>query len=161
MIFPVAFHFPNLSVANSVLIIWAVQTILWHGLTELHRLMSELKMAFATLGRVEEEVDPESEMGRLRQVMKCSGDVFSLPPLEHREDFAAPARSILQSVEFCMNDDLVDQGPKLLAAPLKIAIETLRPYPSFRREVGWGDEAMAKVQQRSLRLLMFYTGTEA
>ncbi len=160
MVFPVAFHFPNLSVANSALIIWAVQTILWHGLKELYRLMSELKMAFATLDRVEEEVDPNSEMGKLRQVTKCSGDVFNLPPLEHRADFAVAARSIFQAVEFCMKDDMVDQGPKMLAAPLKIATETLRQYPSFKREVAFGDDAMEKVQQRSLRLLMFYTGTQ-
>ncbi|KAI1626625.1 hypothetical protein EDD37DRAFT_223036 [Exophiala viscosa] len=155
---PVAFHFPNLAIANCVMVHWSVQTMLWHGMVQLYRLMNELKLTFATLGRVEDEVDPDSAMGRLRSLMNCKGDVFDLPPLQHRADFAAPARNILQSVEYCMLDKMVDQGPKIMAAPLRIAIETLRPYPQFTQEVEWGERAMARVQQRSLRLLVYYTG---
>ncbi|KAK6373927.1 uncharacterized protein PV06_02789 [Exophiala oligosperma] len=159
-LFPVAFHFPNLGVAHCLLICWTVQTILWHGMKELYRLMGELEMAAATFGRVEESIDPDSESGRLRTALACSGNVFDLPPLEHRAEFVAPARNIFQSVEFCMMEDTVDQGPKSLAAPLRVATEILRPYPDLKREVEFGDKAMAKIQLRSLKLLQYYTGIE-
>ncbi|KAK5041857.1 hypothetical protein LTR13_002524 [Exophiala sideris] len=158
MLFPVAYHFQNLGISNCIMIHWSVQAMLWHGMVQLYRLMNDLKLTFATLGRVEDRVDPDSAMGKLRLLMNCKGDVFDLPPLHHRTDFAAPARNILQSVEYCMLDKMVDQGPKTMAAPLRIAIETLKPYPQFKQEVEWGERAMARVQQRSLRLLIYYTG---
>lgn len=156
----VAFHFTNLGMSNCIMVHWSVQTMLWQGMVQLYRLMNELKLAFATLGRVADKVDPASAMGKLRLVMNCTGDVFDLPPLQHRADFATPARNILQSVEYCMSEQMVDQGPKTLAAPLRIAMETLRPFPQFKQEVEWAERAMARVQKRSLRLLRFYTGID-
>lgn len=159
-LFPVAFHFPNLGVAHCLLVCWTVQTILWHGMKELYRLMGELKMAAATIGRVEDGIDLDSEHGRFRTALACSGNVFDIPPLEHRADFVAPARNIFQSVEFCLREDTLDQGPKMLAAPLRVSTEVLRRYPDLKREVEFGDRAMTRIQLRSLKLLQYYTGIE-
>jgi hypothetical protein len=92
--------------------------------------------------------------------LEGNAGLFGLPALDHRTDFAAPARNIFQSMEYCLMDDMKDHGPKVVAAPLRIAIETLRAYPMYQRDVQWAEEVMAKVQGRSLRLLRYYTGVK-
>ncbi|KAL2419375.1 hypothetical protein ABEF95_009140 [Exophiala dermatitidis] len=155
-LFPVAFHFPNLTIASTVLVFWACEAMLWQGMNQLYRLMGELRR----------ECDKNDFFKSALMVLEAfSGfsadtDPFDLPALEHRVDFAAPARNIFQSVEYCLKEEMRDHGPKSVAAPLRIAMETLRAYPEYRRDVEWAEEAMIKVQQRSLRLLMYYTGTE-
>ncbi|KAG9777481.1 hypothetical protein KCU88_g4542, partial [Aureobasidium melanogenum] len=155
-LFPVAFHFPNLTIASTVLVFWACEAMLWQGMNQLYRLMGELR----------KECDKNDFFNSALMVLEAfSGfsadtDPFDLPALEHRVDFAAPARNIFQSVEYCLKEEMRDHGPKSVAAPLRIAMETLRAYPEYRRDVEWAEEAMIKVQQRSLRLLMYYTGTE-
>lgn len=150
MLFPVAFHFANLSVANTVVIYWAVQTILWHGMWQLYRLIAELQIHFAAAGKiVDSEGSPESECDGV-------GNLFKFPPLEHRADFAAPCRNIFQSVEYSLQEDMLDQGPRCCAAPVRIAYETLRFYPKYAREVAWSEKAQSMIQSRSMRLLMYY-----
>lgn len=156
-LFPVAFHFQALGTAVCVVTYWAVQALLWHGMWQLYGLMSELKVKFTTIGRVV-EMDANTESPTQQVGRGIAAEVFDLPPLEHRADFAAPARNIFQSMEYCLLEEMMDQGPKIAAAPLRIAMETLRDYPQFESEVQWAEETMAKVQQRSLRLLIYYTG---
>ncbi|OCT54613.1 C6 zinc finger domain-containing protein [Cladophialophora carrionii] len=142
MLFPVAFQFPNLSIANTVIIYWAVQVILWHGMWQLYRLLDELKLHFTAAAKVGDG--------------HAVSTLFDFPPLEHRADFAAPCRNIFQSVEYALQDSLLDQGPKSVACPLRIAYETLRPYPKFKQEIAWAEHAKAMVESRSLRLLTYY-----
>jgi hypothetical protein len=158
-LFPVAFYFPNLGIAHFVLVYWAVQCMLWHGLFQLHRLMDQLKTALGTAGRVE-ELDGQTEAAPLPVEATVKGGLFDLRPLEHRADFAAPARNIFQSVEYCLLEETRDSGPRVVASPLRIAMETLRSYPQFQREVRWADAVMEEVPQRSLRLLNYYTGRD-
>ncbi|KIW71718.1 hypothetical protein PV04_03853 [Phialophora macrospora] len=150
MLFPVAFHFPNLSMANTVIIYWAVQVILWHGMWQLYRVITELRLYFRAAARVEDgRGSPES-------VDDAVSTRFKFPPLEHRADFAAPCRNIFQSVEYALQENMLDQGPKCVACPLRIAYETLRVYPQFKQEVAWAERAQEMVEGRSLRLLTYY-----
>ncbi|KAH0847032.1 C6 zinc finger domain protein [Fonsecaea pedrosoi] len=152
MLFPVAFHFPNLSIANTVIISWGVQAILWQGLWNLYGLIAELQTAFAE-GAAFAQGNVDGATGFSTDDV---GSIFHFPPLEHRADFAAPCRNILQSVEYSLQDDMLDQGPKCVAAPLRMAIETLLPFPQYRREVDWAERAVKKIQERSFRLLIYY-----
>ncbi|EXJ75533.1 uncharacterized protein A1O5_00039 [Cladophialophora psammophila CBS 110553] len=153
LLFPVAFHYPNLSIANTVIIYWGVQAILWQGLWHLYGVMAELPMKFAgARDFAQGDVDDDT-----RPLTNAVSNVFHFPPLEHRADFAAPCRNILQSVEYALQGDMFDQGPKCVAAPLRMALETLLPYPKYKREVAWAERALGKVQERSLRLLIYYT----
>ncbi|OQV07409.1 Fungal Zn2-Cys6 binuclear cluster domain-containing protein [Cladophialophora immunda] len=153
MLFPVAFHFPDLSIANTIIIYWGVQAMLWQGLWLLYGVMTELQMNFAEAGAF---AQGDADSGS-RSLTNTVDNIFHFPPLEHRADFAAPCRNILQSVEYSLQGDMLDQGPKCVAAPLRMAIETMVPFPQYRREVAWGERAVKKVQERSLRLLIYYT----
>ncbi|EXJ80167.1 hypothetical protein A1O1_08309 [Capronia coronata CBS 617.96] len=154
LIFPVAFHFANLSVASTVLVFWACQAMLWQGMIQLYRLMDELRDTL----RNSSNNDAYGKNAELMSEPQADTKCFDLPALEHRADFAAPARNIFQSVEYCLMDEMKDHGPKTIAASLRIAMEILRPHAPYRREMLWAEEAMAKIQARSLRLLVYYTG---
>ena len=116
---------------------------------QLYRLIAQLQMHFADASRVEDGIDGS-------QSSDAIGTRFTFPPLEHREDFAAPCRNIFQSIEYGLGEDLLDQGPKSVAAPLRIAYETVRSYPQFKQEAAWAENAQKQVQNRSLRLLKYY-----
>jgi len=160
MVFPVAFHFPNLTVASTVLVYWSIQNLLWQGMNNLYNLMTSLKTKFSTGASVEEANVDSATVSTASFRTNYAEGILELPPLQHRADFATPARNILQSVEYCLQEEMMDLGPKAVAAPLRIAMETLRSCPEYTREVLWAEEAMTKVQERSLRLLIYYTGVE-
>ncbi|KAJ9612614.1 hypothetical protein H2200_004211 [Cladophialophora chaetospira] len=148
VLFPVAFHFANLQVANTVVIYWAVQIILWHGMWQLYRLTAELQVHFAeAAAKGEDSAEPTSD---------AVSTLFKFPPLQHRTDFAAPCRNVFQSVEYSLQEDMLDQGPKCCAAPTRIAYETLRYYPKYSREVAWAETAQELIQKRSMMLLRYY-----
>ena len=84
-------------------------------------------------------------------------DIMSnFPPLEHRADFAALCPNIFKSVEYGLQDDMLDQGPKCVAASLRVASETLRYDLQYKQEIVWAERAQEMVQNRSLRLLRYY-----
>lgn len=154
LLFPVAYYFPNLAVANTVLVYWSVQCILWHGLMELYGLMERLRAQLTPTGCFEAFVT------NLLANSGIQDKEFVMPPLDSTREFSVPALNIMQSVEFCLQEEMMDHGPKAAAAPLRIAMETIRPHPEYQRELSWAEDAMTRVQSRSLRLLMYYTGNE-
>jgi hypothetical protein len=135
IIFPLAFNFHDLDSANTLLMIWSTQTILWHGMTRLNELMQHLRSS----------TPAGNEAGTL-----------ILRDLGHQRDYVPPALNIFQSVEYCTREEFLDLGPKSIAAPLRIAIDILKLYPPYEREVSWGRSMLHKVQGRSLRILNFY-----
>jgi hypothetical protein len=130
--FPVAYHFPNLSTANTLLLYWAVLTMLWSGLTQLYGLFRN----FRSLGGASFNMD-------------------ELPPLELRTNMIFAVSSICQSVEYCMQDEMIGLGPSSLIAPLSIAAEVLQQYPNYDRERRWAQAALEKVRSKSVRILRF------
>jgi len=135
IIFPLAFHFLDLESANTLLITWSTQAILWHGMIQLHQLMQHLE----SVGLVGQDTRP--------LILREPG---------HQRDYVPPALNIFQSVEYCTREEFLDLGPKSIAAPLRVAIDILRAYPAYDREVLWGRRMLQKVQARSLRILNFY-----
>ncbi|KAL9608092.1 MAG: hypothetical protein Q9167_007054 [Letrouitia subvulpina] len=127
--FPTVFYFPNLRMASTMILYWAILLILWTGMSALYTQVTIIKM-----------MDP-------------SAASVELPFLGHRTGFIAVARNILQSFEYCMQDSMREMGPSTLAAPLDIVVETLKDYPQYSQEVAWAEEALGIISQRSLRYL--------
>jgi len=123
-LFPVAFHFPNLSMAQAVLINWSVQLMLWKGLTQLYDMLASFQY-----------------------------DLSKLPPLGHRRQFVEPARNICQGVEYCLRDEMPGWGPSVATAPLSIVAAALVECPEFKREVAWALEAMGRVHRQGVRII--------
>lgn len=135
IIFPLAFNFRDLNIANTLLMLWSTQTILWHGMIRLTELLHHLQTILPLEDKVQTAV---------------------LHKLDHQRDYITPARNILQSVEYCTREEFLDLGSKSIAAPLRIAIDILKLYPIHGREESWGRFMLQKVYARSLRLLSFY-----
>lgn len=135
ILFPLALNFRDLNIANTMLMIWSTQAILWHGMLRLTELMHHLQSTIPT----------EDEFGTV-----------ILHELGRQRDYLTPARNILQSVEYCAREEFLDLGPKSIAAPLRIAIDILKLNPNHGREEVWGRSMLQMLQARSLRLLNFY-----
>ena len=71
-----------------------------------------------------------------------------LKPLGHRDDFLAPGRNVCQSVEYCLQEKMLDMGPGAIAAPLGIVLDTIRPYPHAQRELAWGRVVLERLEDR-------------
>jgi len=165
-VFPVAFQFFNLSTAATLLTLWGVQTMLWHAMWQLYRLILETVHHTNITDKTGSETSPpsstvtapserESITGKIKHVNTSNIDGSLLPPLGFRADFAEPARNICQSAEYCLQEETLDTGPLILAAPLSIVVQILREYPQYSREVAWASAVFQKVAQRSLRLLNY------
>jgi hypothetical protein len=54
-------------------------------------------------------------------------DISNLPPLEHRADWPeSAANKICQSVEYCMQDEMLALGPASTVPPLMVVVESLK-----------------------------------
>lgn len=135
IVFPLAFNFHNLDDANTMLMIWSTQTILWHGMTQLYGLLEQLRAMASEIN--------QSEM-------------ISLPPLTCHMNYVTAAFNIFQAAEYCLKDEFLDFGPKSIAAPLRIAIDTLKIYSQYEREISWGRAVLRRIQTRGLRILNFW-----
>ncbi|KAK5065389.1 hypothetical protein LTR84_001227 [Exophiala bonariae] len=135
IMFPLALNFRDLNIANTLLMMWSTQTILWHGMMRLTELLHYLQCTLPDGNKVQTLV---------------------LHELGQQRDYMIPARNILRSVEYCSREEFLDLGPKSIAAPLRIAIDILKLYPSHEQEELWGRLMLQKVYTRSLRLLSFY-----
>ncbi|KAL1876162.1 hypothetical protein Plec18167_005426 [Paecilomyces lecythidis] len=152
-LFPISLHFPNLGTARTVILYWATLAMLWSGLYQLYRLVYSLK---------ESVVEPN--INNERELEHDSGDIDTdysdlafaiarLRPLGHRKDFASMARNVCQSVEYCMQDEMLGLGPLIIPAPLGIVIDTMKGYESFEREVRWARKVMKRISEEGLKIL--------
>ncbi|RVX69118.1 hypothetical protein B0A52_06831 [Exophiala mesophila] len=151
---PLAFYFEDLAAARLRITLWTAQALFWHTMTELYKRLS-------ALWRANEAIDKQEQHPSLENFSMPAGDSpraddYRLPPLEHRSDFFTPVYNIIRSTEFCLQDELLDLGAKTVAAPLRLAMETIRGIPEYEAEYRWGSRMMVEIQNRSLRMLALY-----
>ena len=84
-------------------------------------------------------------------------DISQLPPLEHRVDWArSAARNLFQSVEYCMQDEMLVVGPQLVAPLVAIVLDCLVKEPGdWSREILWAKEIGERVDVRGQRLIKY------
>ena len=138
-LFPISFHFPDLNIANILTIYWATSTILWSGMSQLYRLVQTLDSTESTPKR---DINGSSH-----------SDPSQLPSLDHRLDYRSPARNVCQSVEYCVQDQMLGFGISSVVAPLTILAESLRDDPKFGRENLWISQVLKRVDEQGIRIL--------
>lgn len=152
-VFPVAFQFTDLRTANTMMYYWSTLLMLWSGLCQLYRHISNLSL---------QGVNPE----RLYSLEPGNGTVLyekdphqsvtdRIPPLSHRTDFATIAWNICQSVEYCMQDEMLGIGPQSVAVPLQIVVEIMKENPIYSRQVIWAKSVLENVREKGIRILKF------
>ena len=170
-VFPVAFHFSNLVTAETCLLYWTTQIMLWSGLSFLYGLLATIEMEEDAFGHLvnsnkytclkhktsSDNCGSKNETDTPRSI---KFDMRHLPPLEHRLDLVSPARNICQSVEYCMQDKMREVGLAVTSFPLRTVTDVLKDYPDCHREVLWARAVLERANYKSFRLLKYY-GTDA
>lgn len=147
-LFPIAFKFNDLTTANTLMLYWALSTMLWSGMYQLYALVESIMPAVQNA-----ELETEAPLPTDDIVNSIILSIKKLPPLEHRADFIVVARNVCQSVEYCRQESLLGFGLLTVPALLSIVIETLKPYPQYQQEVLWGNDMMRKIRDGGLRIL--------
>ncbi|RDW73414.1 hypothetical protein BP6252_07321 [Coleophoma cylindrospora] len=134
-IFPVAFHFPDLRMAKTMMYYWATQAVLWSGMSQLSQLLLMLQ--------------PTS-----------GDDHMSEIPSDYYDDFISPARNVCQSVEYCTKNDMLSLGTLTAVTPLMLIAVTLKRYPKYEREMKWVDFRLNEMRESGVRILKYSSGIE-
>lgn len=109
---------------------WAALTMLWTGMMRLYLLVEALKQAGGSTPEIDE-----------------------LLPLGESAEFITPARNVLRSVEYMLQDKMLGLGPQSLVAPLSIVVDTIKDLPQCSREVAWADGVLDELKGRGLQIL--------
>ncbi|KAE9375085.1 hypothetical protein N431DRAFT_502071 [Stipitochalara longipes BDJ] len=139
-IFPVAFQFTDLCLAQICLSYWATCSILWSGMGFLYRLLT------SPLTHSEPQLHFNAN---------------DLPQLGNRLDLPALAKNICQSIEFCSQLGSAGTWQTIAIFPLSVAIETLKVDPECRRELEWVQAAMGKISGSGLRIAKNLTSRQS
>jgi len=163
-LFPIAFHFSSLLMAHTVVMYWAGQVMVWRELTWAYQSVS-LALDQCT---VEKLTIPYPDNWSAGMVCTCNDaehitcvkhfDPAQLPPLEHRADWPhSAAKNIFQSVEFCLQDEMMGLGPNTVAPALMLTIYRLFNTPGdWKRELSWAEAVLGKVHGKGFSLYKYF-----
>jgi hypothetical protein len=147
-VFPVSFKFSNIRTAHICMLYWAITAILWSGMAYVYRLLAAVD-AMNSLTTADHFTHDDTAAEKTGSQF----DITQLPPLEHRTDVASLARSICQSIEYCLDSDQPDMAARAAVFPLKVAIESLHNAPGCERELVWAQAAMTRINESGVRLM--------
>ena len=156
-VFPVAFHFADLRTANICLYYWSTLLMLWSGLCQLYRHLSGLSSRGVDVERLFNSLEYENKSEAFYDKEELHQSATGrIPPLGHRTDFASIAWNICQSVEYCMQDEMLGMGPQALAVPLQTVVETMKAVPSCERQVRWAELVLESIRkEKGIRILKY------
>ena len=137
-LFPVAYQFTDLRTAGLLMLSWASLVILRSGLCHLYDHM--------------DTINPDVIAAADKTVPSCDD---RLPPLGNRSDYLSLAHNVCQSVEYCLQEEMMMSGVMLVTPALSFVIGTLKDRPQHAREVAWMRATMDMVPQRGLRLVTY------
>ncbi|KAJ5765302.1 hypothetical protein N7520_004861, partial [Penicillium odoratum] len=127
--------FSNISIARTLILLWAMRTMLWSGLCNLYK-----------------------HAGFLATIEGCTpvtGET-GLPSLGHREDYISMAYHVCQSVEYFLQNDMLLAGPISVSPALGIVLDGLQ-HRYHPQEVAWLQSALKVVRGKGLRALEYVT----
>jgi hypothetical protein len=133
--FPVSFHFPSYTVAESMALYWTVQVLL-------HAQICSLRLRFPICSRG----TAETPQGPLP-------DNLSSPLGPRAEWPQTSARYVCQSVEYFFDTKFHNVGPGSILPPLLVVRTCLSYLPKdWTREISWINEMVGRIQNKGARL---------
>lgn len=149
-LFPVAFQFLNLKTAATCILYWTLCIITWSAMNKLYPAIYYVNESIRTASSGDSTCNGASLQ---------SFDARQLPPLEHRADIMEMIRNVCQAVEFCMQEEMGNVGPKNIIFPVQVVIENLLGRPKYTRELVWAKAALEMIQERGFRIARYVTPT--
>ncbi|EEA28691.1 conserved hypothetical protein [Talaromyces marneffei ATCC 18224] len=163
-VFPVAYRFPNMTVARSLMLYWAISLLICNGLSLLYQGIASLEF---DAGDSHCSNFPECELFydnmchcrylRLQPLGSYKYDISHFPSLGHRADPRISISDVCQSIEYCFDTDIAVWGTWSAGTPLTLVYETVKYLPGLEREVRWMEATLRKLQGRGLRILNYTT----
>ena len=169
-LFPVAFHFSSLRAAHISILYWTTLIVLWSGLTRLYRNISVI-LEKGTPGSHDGFVHFNSAHWSANNFCSCEDPspmichkhfrMRKLPPLEHRADWPQYiASNICQSVEYCIQDEMMGLGPAAVSPSLVLVADRLRKEPGYwSRQLLWIEAVLARTYGRGIRVMKYFDRT--
>lgn len=162
-VFPVAYHFPNLAVARSLMLYWSCRLLVWTGFFFLYSGIADLEFetADARCSNFPDCAMFDDDMCHCRYlVAKSAGwyqfDRSLLKPLDNRTDLKLLTYNVCQSVEYCLNSGVLF-GSWSVSTPLSFVYETTKNFPGYERERAWMEATLRKLQDNGLRIIEYST----
>ncbi|KAH8705237.1 hypothetical protein BGW36DRAFT_285686 [Talaromyces proteolyticus] len=163
-VFPVAYDFPYLKVARSLMMYWSCRFLVWAGFFYLYHGVMEIDIDAmdAHCSNYPDCALFDDGMCHCRHlVVQQSGhyryDKSHLKPLEFRLDLKSLVYNVCQSVEYCMKSSVPIFGVWSVTTPLSLVYETVKHIPGFKREVAWMEAALRKLQASGVRIIDYST----
>jgi len=158
-LFPVAFHFKDLSSAFTTNMYWMACILTFRTIMEIYGRI----MKFAQLHSPPTQSAPTPPTSSTPYIKPEPSPPATPPsplatymarlrPLEHRKDLVGLAKNIAQTVEFCIQEDKKSQGPGAMMVPLLMATLTFRYSPGCQRELEWARAAMDLLADRGWKI---------
>ena len=157
-LFPVAFCFSSLAVAQTLTMYWTAQIILfyhWHNIiNNINELATQAsEMEGLTCVCAEKLNNPSFSEEASVQVCPCHFTLVRLPRMGHIESVKAPAHKICQTAEYLLNDELGSVAAVSLIAPLLyVWIYMQASEEGFDREQIWIKETLCGLHEKGFQL---------
>ena len=163
-VFPVAFQFPNLSLAFTCMVYWASLILVASVLSHMLELLGTLQtQSDAGDGQTTASCPFCSSDNGSHDTCSCDDnlqgtpapqlDTEQLPPVEPQVDIISAARNICQSVEYCMQAEMKGLGASAIVIPIMAVLDALPFFPQCARELAWAKAVFDRVKYRGFRLM--------
>ena len=162
-LFPIAYHFPDLFMASTMMMYWAIQTMLWGGMLQLYAALNDavaVPGAMEGPGRIEIVWEDSADMA-CHDTQSCQSgseesNTVRLPALGSGKTFMSAARNVCQSAEYCLQGSMLNFGAAMALGPLNIVVEHFREVPGLEREVLWIEQVLEQIYERGIRYVKYW-----
>jgi hypothetical protein len=134
-------RFANVPIATTMILYWATLCVLWSGMLHIHKSISLMAL-----------LEPTSDGNMLAKAHKESDDAetYVIPIPTRCLGYATMARNVLQSVDFCIDDD---SAMATMVGPLNMVIDTLKPRFGFDEEITSAKDKLERISRRGIKIV--------
>lgn len=136
-----AYHFPDIRIAQIMLLYWSALAMLRSGIAHLNQLTSSIAPPINADCQLPGGTEDFESVARL--------------PTIHDLDYAEQARNVCRSIGYCMQEDMITLGLAVVTAPLKIVIDVFESWEGYESEINWCKKRLGVVENRGIRVAKY------
>jgi hypothetical protein len=143
-LFPVSYHFPTFFVAQVITKYWSGMMVVHYLLTYTHNKLAAIQSSKPLTCTTNTLLWPISASNLLYSAIPSA-----LPCREHSDKLKTMVRSICQSVEYFLQDEMGGLGPLTMLLQLRGCKNCLEGVPEdWSREISWITDYLERIQKK-------------
>ncbi|KKK19519.1 hypothetical protein ARAM_003494 [Aspergillus rambellii] len=143
--FPIVYHFPDLRIANMLMLYWSTKALLWSSISNLCDIL-ESHGVRTTHAPAVVELLGDSPDDTCSQISSQPA-VQIIAPRYDQENYLIMARNVFQSLEFCLQESIMLTGALVASTPITLATWAIRNRTHHGdREVTWISSVQEKMR---------------